>query len=109
MQELIVTNTVNIYPFTGTVNSLAHAVTPTYSNVKMCIMPSSTDLSIIDPGVSSYQLCEGYIFDPTIIPGNGAKVVDTTSGEVWTIKGVPQRFKGLGMDYIRVNLEGSNV
>ncbi len=89
MGHIPITHQVDVYHLVVTGDKEAYEVTPTYTTLKVTIIPAGSDVLAVYPGEPSYSLYQCLIFDEVTIK-NGDKLIG--GGETFIVKGVPQVF-----------------
>ncbi len=102
MTHLPFTHQVDVYHLVLSGDKESYEVTPSYTSLKVGIIPAGSDILAVYPGESAYSLYQMFVYDDVTIK-NGDKVVG--GGETFYVRGVPQVFNVLGHYHQEVVLE----
>lgn len=92
--------TCDIYRLTRTGDADTYGASPIYTSIDMGVFPAGNNILAVYPGELSFQLYEIYIHDYVSLQ-NGDKFVETTTGEVWILRGVPRIYDSARNYYLQ--------
>jgi hypothetical protein len=93
------THVFSVYPFKKTGNTEEYDTTPLYTGVDAAVVPASTDILAVYPGISSFQLNEIFIYENVDLK-NGYKLV--SGSEEYVVRGQPMKVDNAYMYYTHV-------
>ncbi len=102
MGHFPITHQVDIYHLVAIGDKESYETTPSYTSLKVGIVPAGSDILAVYPGESAYSLYQMFIYDEVIIK-NGDRVVG--NGETFYVRGVPQVFDFKGNYHQEVVVE----
>lgn len=94
-----ITHVFNVHKFIKTGDTESYDATPLYTGVDACVVPASTDILAVYPGVASYQLFEIHVFENVVLK-NGYKLKNDS--EEYIIRGEPMKVENIYLSFIKV-------